>query len=622
MSSYGALPTEAGQSRATMLAEVEEGSEEEIAPPAVQESSRWNWKAVGGVAGLLVLGALVLMANPCRRAALFSANPSSGIDLAEARQLEDAAGRLKHVNSRAEADKMVASAMKQASEERLHQAAQRKEGKLPPLFRDLNSVSSGQFFQNEKLALEAKKAEALDKVARKENELENRGEYKLKESQNFRQAFCVFNAVETVDSIGGTGIDIESLIRTCPEPRNDIGTFACSTNAGTLAEMVGSAATWLSSAVSSCDVLPNVGAECGAGVAGIVSALGEIAASGSLAMTSCKEFPLAGFKQAEQYCPFGGCEGPKISQIGNTAGPARRLFIGSGIGGTGVQCGVDVGFIVDNIYDTIFFIQQGVNLNMCNKNVRFGPYSYLTGVPEAACAMDIAGAVAWITQIATFVQQLINHCPDLLNLPTLCGSSATGLVSAASQIATWGSQIAISCGEGESLTQVTRNIVFNETYSVVLGREVEFIKLCSHAMSGFAVHCNWLESEDGDGADKQLRVTFAGTYQGLLLAEADIKENGLLIPGFEPLTYDRTVRVGDRRLAVEESMEKWDPVNHPSMKRLRKKMRELYEIRQNITGGKQSWAGTQANLQERLHLIEPALQEYSADWSLSSLDQC
>ena len=41
-------------------------------------------------------------------------------------------------------------------------------------------------------------------------------------------------------------------------------------------------------------------------------------------------------------------------------------------------------------------------------------------------------------------------------------------------------------------------------------------------------------------------------------------------------------------------MEKWDPVNHPSMKRLRKKMRELYEIRQNITGGKQSWAGTQA----------------------------
>ena len=32
--------------------------------------------------------------------------------------------------------------------------------------------------------------------------------------------------------------------------------------------------------------------------------------------------------------------------------PGRRLFMGSGIGGTGVQCGVDVGFIADNIYET------------------------------------------------------------------------------------------------------------------------------------------------------------------------------------------------------------------------------------------------------------------------------
>ncbi|CAL1151548.1 unnamed protein product, partial [Cladocopium goreaui] len=91
-------------------------------------------------------------------------------------------------------------------------------------------------------------------------------------------------------------------VRTCPEPRNDISEFACSVNAETLAEMVGTAATWLSSAVSSChlaetsrrDTFPNVGAECGAGVAGIVGALGEMAASATLAMTSCKEFPMAG----------------------------------------------------------------------------------------------------------------------------------------------------------------------------------------------------------------------------------------------------------------------------------------------------------------------------------------
>ena len=70
--------------------------------------------------------------------------------------------------------------------------------------------------------------------------------------------FCVFNAVETIDSIGGTSLDIESIVHTCPEPRNDVGEFACQVNSETLVEMVGSAATWLSNAVSSCGVLPSV----------------------------------------------------------------------------------------------------------------------------------------------------------------------------------------------------------------------------------------------------------------------------------------------------------------------------------------------------------------------------
>ena len=34
---------------------------------------------------------------------------------------------------------------------------------------------------------------------------------------------------------------------------------------------------------------------------------------------------------------------PQISQVGNHLEYERRLFMGSGVGGTGVQCGVDVG---------------------------------------------------------------------------------------------------------------------------------------------------------------------------------------------------------------------------------------------------------------------------------------
>ena len=159
-----------------------------------------------------------------------------------------------------------------------------------------------------------------------------------------------------------------------------------------------------------------------------------------------------------------------MSQAGRR--PGRRLFIGTGIGGMGVQCAVDVGFIVDNIYDSIFFIQQAVNLDSCSKNVRYGPYNYLTGVPEAACAMDIAGAIAWISQIATFAQQLVSQCPDLLNLPTLCGSSATGMFSAASQIATWGSGISIACASGESMTRVPAALVLAD-YPKIAGYSAE-----------------------------------------------------------------------------------------------------------------------------------------------------
>ena len=187
--------------------------------------------------------------------------------------------------------------------------------------------------------------------------------------------------------------------------------------------------------------------------------------------------PSAGFRQAERLCIDGDCTqapGTLMSQAGRQQA-GRRLFIGSGIGGMGVQCAVDVGFIVDNIYDSIFFIQQATNLDFCSKNVRYGPYNYLTGVPEAACAMDIAGAIAWITQIATFVEQLVSHCPDLLNLPTLCGSSATGMFSAASQIASWGSGIAVSCGSGESLTRVPATIVL-ANYSDIAGSLEPLVK--------------------------------------------------------------------------------------------------------------------------------------------------
>jgi len=631
----------AGTSREAMLVrEMEDGQSSDGLTemnPGVQKNFRWKVALV--TAGIMMIGAVMFLSDPCRSPFKFF---SRSIQLTEEQQLEAASRHLKSVQSRADADKMVAQAMHKAKEERMEQHKLHKLA-VPPMMRHMLGQETpilGDFFHAEKLAVKARKSEAADIKWTAEERAKYWGGNKVADARNFRQAFCVFNVAETVDSLGGTGVDIDGIVHTCPEPRDDISEFACSVNAETLAEMVGSAATWLSSAVSSCDTFPNVGAECAAGVAGIVGALGEVAASGTLAMTSCKEYPMAGFK-ADSYGGSGSSYSPQIrmSHLGEAPGfgDSRRLFVGTGIGGMGVQCGVDVGFIVDNIYDTIFYIQRAVQLNTCTKHVRYGPYNYLTGVPEAACALDIAGAIAWISQIGTFVQQLVSHCPDLLELPTLCGSSATGLFSAASQIASWGSQIAIACGESESVAVIDRVIAFNESYSVVQGEEVAFVKLCSVAMKAFDVECTWVSQTE---EDDHPQVTLVGPYEGLLLAEAEIKTNGFELPGFEPLTYLSTPRrphgtgVGaGRRLgriaddvdkAVEEADKKWDPTNHPSMKNLHKAMDQLYAWGRNITGadikGKRSL--TQANLKERLHLIEPALQEYSSKWSLENLDTC
>ena len=194
----------------------------------------------------------------------------------------------------------------------------------------------------------------------------------------------------------------------------------------------------------------------------------------------------------------------------------------------GVQCAVDVGFIIDNIYDSIFFIQQAANLNFCSKNVRYGPYNYLTGVPEAACAMDIAGAIAWITQVATFVEQLVSHCPDLLNLPTLCGSSATGMFSAASQIASWGSGISIGCASGESLTRLPAAFEL-AIYKYIAHREVGFVKLCSKALDSFGVSCEWVQEATNSS---NLLLDLLGTRDGAKLQIAWIGKSNALYPGW------------------------------------------------------------------------------------------
>lgn len=192
---------------------------------------------------------------------------------------------------------------------------------------------------------------------------------------------------------------------------------------------------------------------------------------------------------------------------------------------------------------------------------------------------------------------------------------------------------------------IPRVIAFKEKYNTVRGREVEFVKLCNHWSQAFDIQCTWVSERERKKGGLTPQATFVGPYEGLLLAEAQIKDEGLRLPGFKPFTYLTTVRrphgTGVRRLgesekaapvesaateeALEEADRKWDPENHPSMRNLRMAMKELYQLKANMTGDADVSAAkraTREDLKERLHLIEPALKEFSSEWSIENLDTC
>ena len=102
---------------------------------------------------------------------------------------------------------------------------------------------------------------------------------------------CAFNVLEAFVSAVGMGDDINAIIRTCPAPRDGESELACQVNGGILGAWVGNLATKLALAASNCAITLNVDAVCSAGVTGLVSAMGEIAAGASLGAATCAPTP-------------------------------------------------------------------------------------------------------------------------------------------------------------------------------------------------------------------------------------------------------------------------------------------------------------------------------------------
>lgn len=240
-----------------------------------------------------------------------------------------------------------------------------------------------------------------------------------------------------VISVMGMGDDINAIIRTCPPPRDGESELACQVNGAILVGWVGNLAAKLSFAASNCAITTNVNALCSVGVTGLVSAMGELAATASLAAATCVPTPPS-------------LTTTKISVLGDQTvrgAPGRRLMIGEGAIGNGVQCGIDVGMVVTNIANMGLAINGAVNSGMCGWKAKASPLNKLTGIPEALCAVDIGGAVTYISQVVTFINLIVVHCNDFLDISALCGASVAGITTAAAAISPYGAAVHAACRE-------------------------------------------------------------------------------------------------------------------------------------------------------------------------------
>ena len=236
-----------------------------------------------------------------------------------------------------------------------------------------------------------------------------RGQH-IKEAENVE---CAFNILEAFLSVVGMGDDINGIIRTCPPPRDGESELACQVDSSMLVAWVGIAAARISLAASNCALTLNVDSVCAAAaVSGLVSALGEIAAGACLTGAVCTPTPPS-------------LTTSQISVLGDhTVRTGRRLWIGQGPVGNGVQCGVDVGMVAANIANMGLAINKAVNVNRCGKFVtEKNPLNVLTTIPATLCVVDILGAVAYIGEVVTFINLVVVQCQDFLDASALCGVS-------------------------------------------------------------------------------------------------------------------------------------------------------------------------------------------------------
>ena len=452
------MPTPPAQAATFEAVHVE--SEEEVKDSSSQ-SRGWVKKAALALA--LGLGVVGFMAMPkaarfCNGLDLgaFQGKSNLGLDA----QMALKADALKGVKKPSAAEKIVLKAMKSTG---------RKYSK--------------HFQQREVRALPADPADAAREMLTKDEIVA----YKMtRRQQRMRKAtnvYCAFNVLEAFVSVVGMGDDINAIIRTCPPPRDGESELACQVNGANLVTWVANAAAKLSYTATNCTLNLNVDAVCSVGVTGLVSVMGELAATASLAAATCTGVPPQ-------------LTTTKISVLGDqTVRDGRRLLVGQGPIGVGVQCGVDVGMVVANLANMGISINSAVNSGQCGRVLLNWHFNKVTGIFSALCTVDIGGAIAYMSQVVTLINLIVVHCQDFLDVSALCGASISGIITAAAAMAPYGAAVHAGCAKGGVVKNPKKQV-----YIVPTPRRLEQLNELKDAMANLKGLRQELEAKLGFNA--------------------------------------------------------------------------------------------------------------------------
>ncbi|CAE8629931.1 unnamed protein product [Polarella glacialis] len=429
-------------------------SSSELEVPQVSRGPRgWRLTHVGavafGLATTMLLGLAVTKArNPCSNGLLATGNvPEEKLAVNAEIQMKAVTRKLNEITSKSEADELVSRAMTAAGKEQKAKWQKRQLAILPAVFQEIQDYKDNQSAADTALSL-----------------------------QRAGRAQCIFNVMEATTATFALGDDINAMIRVCPAPRGGESELACQVDAGILVGYIGLIAAKLSLAAANCaesiEVNQKIDSICAAGVTGLVSALGELSATAALAAATCGPPP--------------SLSTSKISELGDqTLSKGRRLLIGEGTVGNGIQCGVDVEFVLENIANMGLAINSATKAT-CKKEGLDSKLNKKTGLPSALCTVDVGGAIAYFSQVVTFIQLAIVHCMDKLNVKALCGAGISGIITSAAAIAPYGAAVHAACRYNKLAKSPTEQAAYDDADS-------GFRRLSDHALTdiaAFGLHWN------------------------------------------------------------------------------------------------------------------------------------